>query len=82
MGWVPRPHLAQIYTAYIACLNQRDWDRLALLWTPDVIHNSHRLGLQAYRDMLDRSYDAIPDLYFYIRQLVVNSPLRGVPLGL
>ncbi len=39
------PHLAQIYRAYIACLNQRDWERLALFVDADVIHNSHRLGL-------------------------------------
>jgi predicted ester cyclase len=67
-------HLADIYRAYIACLNGQDWPTLGQFVADDAIHNGRRIGLSGYREMLERDFDEIPDLYFNIRMLVSDPP--------
>jgi predicted ester cyclase len=64
--------LADIYRAYIACLNAQDWKTLAQFVHDDVTHNERQLGLSGYRAMLERDFDEIPDLHFDIELLVSN----------
>ncbi|SIT50545.1 conserved hypothetical protein [Paraburkholderia piptadeniae] len=85
--------LPAIYRDYIACLNQQDWPGLGQFVHDDAIHNGRRIGLSGYRAMLERDFDAIPDLYFNVQLLVSDPPYiasrlqfdctpRGVFLGL
>jgi len=63
-----------IYREYIACLNQQDWPRLEQFIGDGVSYNGQRVGLQKYREMLERDFDAIPDLYFDIQLLICEPP--------
>jgi predicted ester cyclase len=66
--------LAEMYRAYIACLNGQDWPKLGQFVADDAIHNGRRIGLSGYREMLERDFDQIPDLYFNIRMLISDPP--------
>lgn len=66
--------LGGLYREYIACLNARDWPRLARFVHDDVRHNGRRLGLSGYRAMLERDVEEIPDLRFEIEVLVCDPP--------
>jgi predicted ester cyclase len=66
--------LAEVYRAYIACLNGQDWPKLGQFVDDDAIHNGRRIGLSGYREMLERDFDQIPDLYFNIRMLISDPP--------
>ena len=66
--------LADIYRAYIACLNKQDWPQLGLFVHADASHNGKRFGLAGYRGMLERDFDEIPDLHFNIQLLVADPP--------
>jgi len=66
--------LADIYRGYIACLNRRDWPRLGRFVDDDVRRNGEFFGLAKYRAMLERDFDAIPDLRFDIRLMVCEPP--------
>ncbi|WP_313197640.1 ester cyclase [Rhizobium sp.] len=65
--------LEQIYSSYIDCLNRQDWLRLEDFVAADVVHNDRRFGLDGYRRMLESDFRAIPDLYFKIDLLVVDT---------
>jgi predicted ester cyclase len=65
--------LADIYRAYIACLNARDWDALATYVDEDAVHNGKHLGVAGYRAMLERDVAEIPDLRFEIDLLVADA---------
>ncbi|GGG02040.1 hypothetical protein GCM10010924_33140 [Rhizobium wenxiniae] len=65
--------LEQIYRSYIDCLNRQDWLRLEDFVAADVVHNDRRFGLDGYRRMLESDFRAIPDLYFKIDLLVVDT---------
>ena len=65
--------LADIYRAYIACLNRQDWARLGAFVADDVSHNGRPFGLAGYREMLERDFDEIPDLRFNIELLVSDG---------
>lgn len=65
--------LEQIYRSYIDCLNRQDWLRLEDFVAADVVHNDRRFGLDGYRRMLGSDFRAIPDLYFKIDLLVVDT---------
>jgi len=64
--------LADIYRAYIDCLNLQDWPALGRFVDDGAIHNGRRLGLAGYRAMLERDFDDIPDLQFNIQMLVCD----------
>ena len=69
-----RAELSDIYRGYIACLNKQDWPNLGQFVHEDVRYNGERVGLSGYREMLERDFRAIPDLYFDIRLLVSEPP--------
>jgi predicted ester cyclase len=66
--------LADVYQGYIACLNRQDWPKLGEFVHDDVRHNGRRIGLSGYREMLERDFEAIPDLAFDIQLLVCDPP--------
>lgn len=66
--------LAEIYRAYLDCLNRQDWDRLGDFVDTDVIHNHRPLKLAGYRAMLEQNFADIPDLRFVIELLAVDPP--------
>ncbi|OJF92461.1 ester cyclase [Pararhizobium antarcticum] len=70
-----RDDLADIYRAYIACLNRQNWDALGEFVADDAIHNGQSIGLSGYRKMLENDFSEIPDLYFDVQMLVSNPPL-------
>ncbi len=66
--------LSSVYRAYIDCLNRQDWPQLARFVGDDVHYNGKRIGLSGYREMLERDFEAIPDLYFNIQLLMPDPP--------
>ena len=66
--------LANLYRAYIACLNRQDWANLHKFVHDDVRHNGRPFGLSGYRAMLERDFEQIPDLHFDIELLVCEPP--------
>ena len=71
---VLKTDLSDIYRAYIACLNKQDWAKLEQFVGDEVRHNGRRIGLSGYREMLERDFDQIPDLYFDIQLLISDPP--------
>jgi predicted ester cyclase len=71
---VIKTDLSDIYRNYIACLNKQDWPKLGQFVHDEVIHNDRWLGLSGYREMLERDFDAIPDLYFNVQVLISDPP--------
>jgi predicted ester cyclase len=76
-----RSDLTDGYRAYIACLNERDWERLGKFVADEVTHNGRRLGLAGYRAMLERDVDEVPDLRFEVEFLVVDPPYVAARLA-
>lgn len=66
--------LSQLYRDYIACLNKQDWPGLGKFVHDDVHYNGRRIGLSGYREMLERDFHEIPDLYFNIQLLISDPP--------
>lgn len=66
--------LADFYTAYIACLNAQDWQRLGAFVAADASHNGQPFGLSGYRAMLEKDFAQIPDLHFTVALLIVDPP--------
>jgi len=66
--------LANLYRAYIACLNSQDWAALGQFVHDDVAHNARPLGLAGYRAMLEKDFREIPDLRFNIELLISGPP--------
>jgi predicted ester cyclase len=65
--------LSNLYRDYIACLNKQDWPKLVQFVHDDVCYNGQRIGLSGYREMLERDFREIPDLYFNF-DLVISDP--------
>jgi predicted ester cyclase len=78
---VIKTDLSDVYRDYIACLNKQDWPRLGQFVHDEVIHNGRRVGLSGYREMLERDFDEIPDLYFNIQLLISDPPYISSRLG-
>ena len=66
--------LSAVYRDYIACLNRQDWPHLGRFVDDDVHYNGRRIGLDGYREMRERDFDAIPDLHFDIQLLIADRP--------
>ena len=49
--------LADLYRAYIACLNRQDWENLHRFVADDARHNGRPFGLIGYRAMLERDFE-------------------------
>ncbi len=73
--------LADLYRAYIDCLNRQDWDNLGRYVGEEVEHNGRPFGLSGYRAMLVRDYEDIPDLAFHIALLAASPPLVAARLA-
>ena len=73
--------LADIYRAYLACLNRQDWTALGDHVDDAVEHNGRPLGLSGYRDMLVQDFAAIPDLRFAAAILVSQPPRLAARLA-
>ncbi len=67
--------LSELYRDYIGCLNRQHWLDLPKFVRDDVRHNGRPFGLAGYRAMLERDFDAIPDLRFNVELLVSEPPL-------
>ena len=76
-----KTNLADVYRGYIACLNKQDWPKLAEFVHEEVSYNGQRIGLLGYREMLERNFDEIPDLYFDIQLLICDPPYIASRLG-
>ncbi|MCK8779790.1 ester cyclase [Rhizobium sp. NTR19] len=72
--------LSEVYRAYIACLNRRDWEHLSDYVAEGVQHNGRDFGLSGYRDMLVNDFEQIPDLEFRIGLLVCEPPFIAARL--
>ena len=66
--------LADLYRAYIACLNRQDWPNLHRFVADDARHNGRPFGLNGYCAMLERDFEEIPDLQFNIELLICDPP--------
>jgi predicted ester cyclase len=66
--------LSDVYRDYIACLNKQDWLTLEQFVQNEVCYNGERIGILGYREMLERDFREIPDLYFDIQLLVSDPP--------
>jgi predicted ester cyclase len=65
--------LTEIYLAYIACLNSRDWKSLGQFIAEDVRYNDSIISLAGYREMLEDDFRAIPDLRFNIEIIIADK---------
>ncbi len=66
--------LSDVYRAYISCLNKQDWSNLGQFVGDEVYYNGQQVRLSGYREMLEKDFDAIPDLYFNIQLLISDPP--------
>jgi len=66
--------IADCYRSYIACLNGRRWAELERFVHDEVHYNGQFVGLDGYRQMLERDVRTIPDLQFNIGLLIVEPP--------
>lgn len=66
--------IADCYRGYIACLNGRRWAEPERFVHDEVHYNGQFVGLDGYRQMLERDVRAIPDLQFNIGLLIVEPP--------
>ena len=66
--------LSSLYRDYIACLNAQDWAALHQFVGNDVRYNDKRVGLHGYREMLEKDFREIPDLFFDIQLLMSDEP--------
>ena len=78
---MPSSPLADLYRAYIDCLNRQDWNHLGRFVADDVEHNGRPLKLAGYRAMLVRDYEDIPDLRFNVELLACSPPLIAARLA-
>ena len=76
-----RTDLCDVYRAYIACLNARDWPKLQRFVHDDVHYNGQRIRVSGYREMLERDVRDIPDLRFDIQLLISDPPYIASRLG-
>jgi predicted ester cyclase len=78
---VIKTDLSDIYRDYIACLNTQDWPKLEQFVHDEVHYNGQRIGSAGYREMLERDFYEIPDLYFNIQLLISDPPYIASRLG-
>lgn len=76
-----KSEFSDIYRAYVACLNTRDWPKLGRFVHDEVIHNGRPLGLSGYLEMLKRDFHEIPDLYFNVQILLSDPPYIATRIG-
>ena len=70
---MPGERLAEIYRAYIDCLNSQDWENLGTYVGQDVRYNGQVVGLDGYREAREAEFRAIPDLHFDVQLLIADE---------
>ncbi|MFK0334062.1 ester cyclase [Rhizobium sp. NPDC090275] len=70
---MPEESLADLYRAYIGCLNSQDWENLGTYVGQDVRYNGQVVGLDGYRQAREAEFRAIPDLHFDVRILIADD---------
>jgi len=78
---VIKTDLSDVYRHYIACLNKQDWPKLEQFVHDEVCYNGQHIGLLGYREMLERDFYEVPDLYFNIQLLLSDPPYVASRLG-
>ncbi|MDN5929303.1 MAG: ester cyclase [Hyphomicrobiales bacterium] len=73
--------LADVYRAYIACLNRQDWPSLGRFVHEEVVYNGRQIGLSGYRGMLEQDFLQIPDLRFNMALLIADPPCIAARLA-
>ena len=73
--------LSDVYRDYIACLNKQDWPKLEQFVHDELYYNGQRIGISGYREMLEKDFNEIPDLYFDIQLLICDPPYIASRLG-
>ncbi|HEX3443835.1 MAG TPA: ester cyclase [Chthoniobacterales bacterium] len=73
--------LSHVYRDYIACLNKQDWLKLEQFVHDGVYYNGQRIGIVGYREMREKDFSEIPDLYFDIQLLISDPPYIASRLG-
>src|SRR4029077_17516159 len=76
-----KTNLSDVYRDYIACLNKQDWPKLERFVHDEVSYNGRQIGIAGYREMLERDFSEIPDLYFDIWLLISDPPYVASRLG-
>jgi predicted ester cyclase len=71
---VIKTDLSDVYRDYIACLNKQDWPKLEQFVHDEVCRNGQRIGILGYREMLEKDFDDIPNLYFDIQLMICDPP--------
>ena len=61
-------------------MNRQDWPQLDRVVHDDVIHNGRPIGRAGYRAMLERDFEAIPDLSFDAELLICREPYLAARL--
>ena len=74
-------NLADVYRAYIDCLNRQAWDELGRYVDDNVEHNGRAFGLAGYRAMLVKDFDDIPDLRFVVELIACTPPILAARLA-
>jgi predicted ester cyclase len=67
--------LPAAYRAYLDCLNVRDLDRLGVFVHERVEYNGEQVNLSGYRQMLERDFRQVPDVWFKIQLLITEGPV-------
>jgi predicted ester cyclase len=71
------------YRSYIGCINDGIMDQdLPKYCHAQVIHNDHTYSLSGYKDMIQSSKDAIPDLHFSIDTLIYDEASQKLAVRL
>ena len=76
-----KDELSDAYRNYIACLNRQDWLKLEQFVHAEAYYNGKRIGLSGYRQMLEKDFYEIPDIYFDIHLLISDPPYIASRLG-
>jgi len=69
-----RTDLSEVYREYITCLNKQEWPKLEQFVHDEVYYNGQLIGLLGYRELLERNFYEIPDLYFNVYLLISDPP--------
>src|SRR4051812_10561698 len=66
--------LSDVYRDYIDCLNKQDWPNMEQFVHDEVYYNGQMIRISGYREMLEKDFYEIPDLYFDIQLLISDPP--------
>lgn len=76
----PAAELADVYRAYLRCLNERRWNDLGQFVSPRLTYNEKPMTIDDYREAREGEALAIPDLGYTIDLLVADTNTVGARL--